>query len=61
MELTGNPEGLYFGGHRPIAGTCTYRQGGKYIQLHNPDREFITLIYNDRIFDPDKDIMDVAK
>ena len=34
MELTGNPEGLYFGGHRPIAGTCTYRQGGKYIQLH---------------------------
>lgn len=61
MELTGNPEGLYFGGHRPIAGICTYRQGGKYIQLHNPDREFITLIYNDRIFDPDKDIMDVAK
>lgn len=61
MELTGNPDGLYFGGHRPISGSCTYRQGGKYIQLHNPDREFITLIHNDRIFDPDIDIMDVAK
>ncbi len=60
-ELTGNSDALYFGGHRPIQGTCTFRQGGKYIQIHNPEREFVTLIRTDRIFDPDTDIIDVSK
>ena len=60
-EMTGNSDAIYFGGHRPVTGTCTFRQGGKYIQIHNPDREFITLIYGNRIFDPDKDIIDVIK
>ncbi|MCR5494066.1 MAG: hypothetical protein K6F15_00355 [Treponema sp.] len=58
-EFTGNKDALYFGGHRPIRGTCTYRQGGKYIQIHNPEREFITLLLPGRIFDPDTDIIDV--
>lgn len=60
-EFTRNPDALYFGGHRPVFGTCTFRQGGKYIQIHNPDREFITLIYKDRNFDPDTDIIDVSR
>lgn len=58
-EFTKNPDAIYLGGHRPISGTCTFRQGGKYIQIHNPEREFITLITPGRIFDPDRDIMDV--
>ncbi|MBQ5998762.1 MAG: hypothetical protein IJL70_04750 [Treponema sp.] len=61
LELTGNPDALYFGGHRPVSGTCTFRQEGKYIQIHNPDREFVTLIYGNRSFDPDKNIIDVIK
>lgn len=59
-ELTGNPDAVYFGGHRPISGTCTFRQGGKYIQIHNPVREFVTLIMTGRIFDPDTDIINAG-
>lgn len=60
-SLTENPESLYFGGHRPIQGTCAFRQDGKYVQLHNPDMQYITLIRKDKPFNPDTDIVKVGE
>jgi hypothetical protein len=42
--------GFYFGGHRPVASLNDKRAGGKYIQIHNPDKFIIVKI------DPMKDI-----
>lgn len=60
-ELTNNPFALYFGGHRPIQGNYALRQNGKYVQIHNPDRQNITLIYKDKPIDLEHDILAVGE
>lgn len=32
------PDGFYFGGHRPAVGSYRLRAGGRYVQIHDPDR-----------------------
>ncbi len=51
---------LYFGGHRSIRGRYNLRAGGRYVQLHNPERRLITVIGADGRFDFDRDIVDLA-
>lgn len=60
-SLTENPDSLYFGGHRPIQGNYSLRQNGKYVQIHNPDRQNIVLVYKDRPIDLDANIVQVDK
>ncbi len=52
---------VYFGGHRPIDGKYALRQQGKFIQLHNPLEQNIALVYKDKRFDPNKNIISVKK
>lgn len=59
--LTGSTSSLYFGGHRPIQGNYSLRQNGKYVQLHNPDRQNIALVYGDKPFDLENNIIQVGE
>ncbi|MCQ2576589.1 MAG: metallophosphoesterase [Treponema sp.] len=52
-------EAVHFTGHRPVSGDYALRQKGKIIQLHNPRRQNIALVYADRIFDPETMIVSV--
>lgn len=52
---------VYLGGHRCVKNTYELRQNGLYIQIHNPSKQNISLVYNDRKFNPDKDIVGVQK
>ena len=60
-SLTGNPDALYFGGHRPIQGNYALRQHGKYVQIHNPDRQNVVLVYKDKPLDLENDIVQVGE
>lgn len=51
---------FYFAGHRPVGGNYRLRQNGKFVQIHNPELENIVLIYTDKIFNPDTDIVSVS-
>jgi hypothetical protein len=50
---------LYFGGHRPVKGLYNSRAGGRYIQIHNPDRFIIAYIREDREIDLKEDIKEI--
>lgn len=51
----------YFGGHRPVKGNYALRQNNLYVQIHNPTLQNITLVYKNKIFDPETDIVNVKK
>ena len=56
------PKGyLYLGGHRPVQGNYKVLQDGFYIQIHNPSRQNVAFINGIEKFDPEKDIVGVAK
>jgi hypothetical protein len=50
---------LYFGGHRPVAGSHNTRAEGKYIQIHNPLKFYVTLINPEGEIDLEKSIIEV--
>ena len=52
---------VYLGGHRPVPGNYRALQNGKYIQIHNPGKQNIAFVQADKKFDPDTDIIEVAK
>lgn len=59
--FTKNPnDSTYFTGHRPVSGKYAYRQDKKLVQIHNPDEENIALVYTNRKFNPDSDIVSVV-
>ena len=63
-ELLGEDAGenaVYFSGHRPVLGTYALRQGGKLVQIHNPEIEQVAVVLPNRKFDPERDIIDVKK
>ena len=60
-SLTGNSDALYFGGHRPIQGNYALRQQGKYVQIHNPDRQNVVLVHKDKNIDLENDIVQVGE
>jgi hypothetical protein len=60
-EFFKDNEAVYIGGHRSVEGNFNLRQDGKFIQIHNPKKQNISLIYTDRIFNPNTDIYDVEK
>lgn len=52
---------VYLGGHRPVKEKYRCRQNGLYIQIHNPEMQNVALVRSDRKFNPDTDIVEVAK
>ena len=55
-----NEKAVYFGGHRPVHANYRLLQNGKYIQIHNPDKQNIVLVYNNKEFNPQTDIVGVS-
>ncbi len=47
---------VYFAGHRTFAGTHRALRGGKFIQIHNPNEHFISIVNPFREFNPLTDI-----
>ncbi len=63
-NLTGQEECgdyVYLGGHRPVSGNYKLRQNGLYIQIHNPSLQNVAIVKSDKKFNPDNDIVGVAK
>jgi len=50
-------DALYFGGHRPVRGTYELRGGGRYVQIHNPERYVAAVLESGRPPDPRRDIL----
>lgn len=53
------PRYVYLAGHRPVKGNYALRQNKQFIQIHNPTKENICLVYKTRKFNPDTDIINV--
>ena len=56
-DFTKNEDSVYFAGHRPICGKYNRLNGGRFIQIHNPEVQNIVLVYPDRKFNPETDIV----
>lgn len=64
LRLHLSPDALegarYFGGHRPVAGRFSLRAGGRYVQIHNPQRYVIAILPPDRAPNPEIDVVDLG-
>ncbi len=61
-NLCGNDEGYtYLAGHRPVVGNYRKWYGELFIQIHNPAKQNIALVYKDKKFNPESDIVSVIK
>ncbi len=49
-------DSLYFGGHRPVSGPYSLRAGGRYVQIHNPERNIAVILEPGRAPNPRRDI-----
>lgn len=45
------PDALYFGGHRPVREGYALRAEGRFVQIHNPLKEQVALVFPDSAFD----------
>ena len=52
---------IYLAGHRPVENKYNLRQNGLFVQFHNPCEQNIAIIYNNRPFNPEEDIIGVEK
>lgn len=57
--LPGMENVFYFGGHRPVSGLYHTRAKGRYVQIHNPDKEIVALIRPQREIDLGRDIIEL--
>lgn len=57
-EYCGDPEqAVYFGGHRPVAGSFNLRADDLYVQIHNPSAYGIAVLQPGVPVDPEQDIV----
>ena len=54
-------ETYYFGGHRSIKSLYNLRAGGRYIQIHNPQKHIIALLSQDRAIDIENNIIEITE
>ncbi len=51
-------DAVYFAGHRTFLGTHRALRDGKFIQIHNPNEHFISIVDSKKGFNPLEDIYD---
>lgn len=51
----------YIAGHRPVHGKYKLWHGGLFIQIHNPAEQNVALVYKNKIFEPENDIVSVDR
>lgn len=47
---------VWIAGHRPVSDLYALRQGGAFVQIHNPWNEQVAVVLPDRPFNPETDI-----
>ncbi|TVR91308.1 MAG: calcineurin [Spirochaetaceae bacterium] len=52
-------EAMYLGGHRPVESLYALRAEGRYVQFHNPARYVVALPPVNRLFDPERDVLEL--
>lgn len=52
---------LWFAGHRPVPNKYLLRQGGRFVQIHNPNEENVVIIMPDEKIDLEKNIYAVDR
>lgn len=52
---------VYLAGHRPVKGDFELRQGGKFIQFHNPDKQNVAVVFSEKKFNPNENIKCVER
>lgn len=52
---------LWFAGHRPVPGKYLLRQGGRFVQIHNPDEENIVIVLPNEKINLENDIYAVNR
>lgn len=57
--LQNNKDAYYFGGHRPIKEKYFLINNDRYVQIHNPQKEIVLFIDQNKIIDLDKDIFEI--
>lgn len=51
---------FYFGGHRPVEDLYKQRAGGRYVQIHNPDKYVVALLPGSGDIDLGRDIVEIG-
>ena len=51
----------YFAGHRPVIGNYALRQNGYFVQIHNPEKQNIVLVYANKNINLDTDIKTIEE
>ena len=52
---------VWLSGHRPVQERYALRQNGKLVQIHNPWKQQVALVFPEQQFNPETDIVDVAE
>ncbi|MCA1753304.1 MAG: metallophosphoesterase [Spirochaeta sp.] len=52
-------EAIYLGGHRPVQDLYALRAEGRYVQFHNPARYGAAVPPVNRLFDPERDVLEL--
>ena len=52
---------IYFSGHRPVKENYRKLYDGIFYQIHNPHNQNVVLVYKDKEFNPETDIIGVEK
>ena len=52
-------DAFHFGGHRPVRGSYNLRSGGRYVQIHDPDRYVVAVLPAGVPIDLDRDIREL--
>ena len=60
-NLLGRADAAYIGGHRVVNGQFALRQGGTYIQIHNPNCQNVAVVMPKCAFNPESDIFSVEE
>ena len=51
----------YFAGHRPVTGNYYLRQNGYFVQIHNPEKQNIVLVYTNKDINLEEDIKTISE
>ncbi len=57
--IPNNPYAYYFGGHRPIKEKYFLINNDRYVQIHNPQKEILVFIDQNKEIDLDNDVLEI--
>ncbi|MDC7221487.1 MAG: metallophosphoesterase [Spirochaetales bacterium] len=59
--LPGKEKTFYFGGHRPVQNLFQTRAGGRYVQIHNPEKDIVALLEPGEVIELEKVVKELKR